>query len=68
MNKLALIILILLINPAIFAQETHLYVAVDGSDKNPGTEAKPFASIARARDAARKIKGQAVTVLLREGT
>ncbi len=45
-----------------------IYVSPAGDDKNPGTKVKPFASIARARDAARKIKGRAVTVLLREGT
>ena len=30
-----------------------LYVARDGSDDNPGTIVKPFATIARARDAVR---------------
>lgn len=32
------------------------YVAGTGSDDNPGTEAKPFASLERARDAARALK------------
>ena len=27
------------------------YVSTDGSDKNPGTKAKPFATIEKARDA-----------------
>lgn len=30
------------------------YVSVDGSDSNPGTRNKPFASLERARDAARQ--------------
>ncbi|MBT3291511.1 MAG: hypothetical protein HN380_29470, partial [Victivallales bacterium] len=29
------------------------YVAPNGSDANPGTEAKPFATLIRARDAVR---------------
>jgi hypothetical protein len=30
-----------------------VYVSPSGSDQNPGTKAKPFATLARARDAAR---------------
>jgi len=30
-----------------------LYIATDGSDGNPGTEARPFATLERARDAVR---------------
>jgi hypothetical protein len=33
-----------------------LYVAVDGDDANPGTQAKPFQSLERARDAIRALK------------
>src|SRR5262249_6570422 len=45
----------------------------DGSDENPGTAARPFATLARARDAVRKLKADgpptaAVTVLIRGGT
>ncbi|MFC1676973.1 hypothetical protein ACFL3G_07920, partial [Planctomycetota bacterium] len=72
MNKLALIILILLINPPIFAQDAHLYVAIDGSDKNPGTQAKPFATINAAQKAVRKMIANGlendVTVLIAGGT
>jgi hypothetical protein len=32
------------------------YVATDGNDSNPGTEAKPFASTERARDWVRQLK------------
>ncbi len=48
-------------------------VATTGSDENPGTAAKPFATLARARDAVRKLNAgglphRAVTVLVRGGT
>ena len=46
-------------------------VAVTGSDRNPGTEARPFATIARARDAVRDLRrvqpGCDVLVLVRGG-
>lgn len=35
---------------------TGLYLAPNGSDANPGTEAKPFATLERARDEVRKLK------------
>jgi hypothetical protein len=49
------------------------YVATDGSDLSPGTKDKPFATVARARDAVRQLRGsgppqEAVTVFLRQGT
>ncbi|CAG4993234.1 hypothetical protein DYBT9275_01130 [Dyadobacter sp. CECT 9275] len=43
-----------------------LYVARTGNDKNPGSKTRPFATIAKAQLAARKIKGP-VTILVREG-
>jgi len=53
---------------------TVFYVAPNGSDANPGDEAKPFATLARARDAIRQLKANAggkltapVTVLVRGG-
>ena len=48
-----------------------LYLAPDGDDANPGTEAQPFATLARARDAVRELKQTVlgpVTVLVRGGT
>jgi len=48
------------------------YVAVDGNDANPGTKSKPFATLARARDAVRKLKNKKstddITVFIRGGT
>ena len=50
-----------------FAAE--VYVSPDGNDKNDGTRTSPFASLARARDAVRRLKaagadgGIAVTIL-----
>ena len=45
------------------------HVASKGDDANPGTLAKPFATLPRAQQAARKLAGrEPVTVLVREGT
>jgi len=41
-----------------FAAELH--VSPDGNDANPGTQAKPFATLERAQQAARKNKGSTV--------
>jgi hypothetical protein len=49
-----------------------LYVAPAGSDANPGTKAKPFATLERAQDAARQLRavnvGEVIQVVLRGGT
>jgi hypothetical protein len=51
------------------AQAGSYYVAPGGNDANPGTLKKPFATLQRAQQAARKEAGrQAVTIFLREGT
>jgi hypothetical protein len=45
------------------------YVSPKGSDNNPGTSEKPFATLERARDAARAAKHDStVTIWLRGGT
>ena len=50
------------------------FVATDGSDRNPGTQAQPFASLQRARDAIRELTGTGaspaggVTVWVADGT
>lgn len=49
-----------------------LFVAPHGNDASPGTQAKPFASLERARDAVRELKKagplkEAVNVWLRDG-
>jgi hypothetical protein len=47
------------------------YVAASGNDTNPGTEEKPFATLARARDAVRELMKtvrEPVNVLIRGGT
>ena len=49
---------------------TEFYVSPVGDDNNPGTKAKPFATLARARDAARQVpvgRSPRVTVQLRGG-
>ena len=50
--------------------EVSLFVAPHGSDRNPGTEEKPLATLARARDLAREIRAKQagpLTILLRSG-
>ena len=47
-------------------EKTDFYVSPEGSDKNPGSLALPFASLEKARQAARGITGD-VTVWLRGG-
>jgi hypothetical protein len=37
---------------------SEFYVATSGSDANPGTESKPFASLEAGRDAVRKLDGE----------
>ncbi|GAB4307750.1 MAG: hypothetical protein Kow0069_05530 [Promethearchaeota archaeon] len=52
-------------------QWVSFYVAPDGNDAGPGTEAAPFRTLARGRDAARQLSGPwagDVVVYLRGGT
>jgi len=59
----AIVVLLLGVDPLT------IHVAPSGSDVNPGTEAKPLASLARARDVVRESAGKRpVTVLLHAGT
>jgi hypothetical protein len=51
--------------------QSSLHVSPDGSDDNPGTEAKPFKTITKARDAVRAINPQMtgdIIITLRGGT
>ena len=53
------------------ANKNVLYVAPDGSDDNPGTKDKPFATIAKAKAQVRSLKSKVdgpVTVMVRGGT
>ncbi|MEE4312608.1 MAG: right-handed parallel beta-helix repeat-containing protein [candidate division KSB1 bacterium] len=61
-------LMIILMSPCgIFAAD--FYVAVNGSDVNPGTMDAPFATLGRARDHIRSLGGtDAVTVWIRNGT
>jgi len=45
-----------------------LFVSPGGDDANPGTKERPLATIGRARDVARGIRGEPITVYLRAGT
>jgi hypothetical protein len=52
------------------AAAAEIHVSPAGNDANPGTKAKPFATIERARDAARKLPQRGkepVRVILRGG-
>src|SRR5689334_13865240 len=52
---------------------TEFFIATSGSNNNPGTRAKPFATLERARDAIRQLKQKGplpkngVTIWLRSG-
>jgi hypothetical protein len=51
------------------AQAGNYYVAANGNDAHQGTLARPFATLSRAQQAARKAVGrEAVTIFIREGT
>ena len=58
---------------ALPASAVELYVAPNGGDTNPGTHAKPFATLERARDEARRLRQDgkaakgALTIWLRGG-
>ncbi len=59
---LTTVALTLMLPPALFGQtQAQFYVAADGSDSNPGTLDRPFASLARARDAVRVEKSSGMT-------
>ncbi len=52
------------------AEEIKLYVSPAGSDTNPGTMAKPFATLEHARDVVRRLpkqEGKPISVILRGG-
>ena len=70
--RLLVVSLVFLLAPSARAAkvDADFYVATDGDDANPGTFEKPFATIAKARDAARAmIKGKyPIVVVLRGGT
>ncbi len=65
-SAVCLFIVVLVCVRCSLGDATDLYVSTTGNDNNPGTRNQPFASLAKAQTAARKIKGS-VTILLREG-
>jgi len=62
------IVLLLIAYSFVFASGAELYVSPRGDDANPGTKEKLLATVAGARDAARGIQGESVTVYLAGGT
>ena len=53
-------------------EQADFWVAPDGKDTDPGTKERPFATLARARDAVRALRqaelGRDILVLFRSGT
>ncbi|MCX7009063.1 MAG: hypothetical protein NTY53_17745, partial [Kiritimatiellaeota bacterium] len=52
-------------------QAAEIFVAPEGNDNNPGTQAKPLVSLTAARDTARKLprhNKEVITIALRGGT
>ncbi len=70
--KLLLTVSVMLLHAA-WADAASFYIAVDGSDSNPGTKEAPFATLTKARDTIRALKkadrfpAGGVTVWIREG-
>ena len=65
---------VLLLSPLAALQAAHFYVAPNGNDTDPGTEAEPFATLEKARDGIRESMNRyggppagGVTVYLRGG-
>jgi hypothetical protein len=65
-NKSPVHVIIAIATLAAAARGTELYVATTGSDANPGSREKPFATLERGRDAARQARGS--SVILAAGT
>ena len=68
---MVLFALLLLPTPALPAVQNTFCVAPDGNDDNPGTEAKPFATLEKARQAVRAVNKDMtgdIVVVLRGGT
>ncbi|MBN1346900.1 MAG: right-handed parallel beta-helix repeat-containing protein [Phycisphaerae bacterium] len=68
---LTMVVHVLTALPLAYAAEGTFHVAPSGNDDDPGTRAKPFKTLGKARDAVRAAKGKIdgdVTVILRDGT
>jgi hypothetical protein len=68
MKRIALIGVMLLVSRV--CRSAEIYVAPDGSDSNPGTKEKPFATLVAARDALRRANPGAMagsTIYMRAG-
>ncbi|MBU0607020.1 MAG: right-handed parallel beta-helix repeat-containing protein [Armatimonadetes bacterium] len=72
MNHVPLILTLLLAGGVFAAQPARLYVSPQGRDTSPGTQAAPFATVARAQQAVRDLRvaqpDTPVTVTLHRGT
>ena len=67
--RYALILSVLLLGLPVHLPCADFYVSPQGSDRNPGSKGQPFATLERARDAARSAKHEStVTIWLRGGT
>ncbi len=71
MKAVLLLLTAVLAGPLAALHAAEFHVASNGDDANPGTEAKPFATLQRARDAVRHINRamqEDIVVVLRGGT
>ncbi|HCO96886.1 MAG TPA: hypothetical protein DIU00_23610, partial [Phycisphaerales bacterium] len=69
MRKESILAIVLLAVTFAVAPGAEVFVSPDGSDANPGTIARPFATIQRAQKAVRSLAGtEPVAVNLRRGT
>ena len=69
MKHMPTLLAVLLLAPLAALHAAEFYVATTGDDANPGTEAKPFATFERAREAVRSApKDGQRSVIVRGGT
>jgi hypothetical protein len=63
--RVSLALALMTLVPAAFAPAAEIHVAPNGDDANPGTAARPVATLTRARDAARAVIAKGLTGDLR---
>ena len=68
MLRFLLFVFIVLAGVVTGSAQSQFYIAVNGSDTNPGTLTQPMLTLDHALQKAQELKGKEVTIYLREGT
>lgn len=66
-NIITRALILSLVTQTLSLSAADFYVSLQGNDQNTGTQEKPFATLERARTAARAARGSRVTVWLTGG-